>query len=414
MKNNNDLLNEYNIKQLSKPNFILYNLKGKTTNKLWEDEEDKKCVLEYIYKYCQDNEYMKNKIEQLAKSLEMSPTTIRRYAQKYALEYLGYTEEQYNEQKAVFIQANMKRIYYGRQTKVKQAYEKLLKVNTIEEIVLVIENSQVDLIQLKERVADFVIVYKNGNEKIEEELKQKIKMYINYIMEQKRREMEELSRKENEAKLPIAIKVVSLYLNDKNNTSVNEYCKNNNISIDTFNEYIELLKNEDSKLYYSYLKKIEYVQNQEENNNLEKIKLIIFYIKNGIEEYGQVREFDIIDYFMIIDVGLDKALKLAKDNFSKEDFIILAKFVDKNITGNKNNSSCIRQIMKEKVILNYQKDASGLPIPGTEEVLERTEKEKLINYLKEYNIPLNLKTYNCILKRYKSGILTFEENSVKK
>lgn len=401
----------YNVKTLTKPNFIIYNLKGKITNKLWEDEEDKECVLEYVYKFCQDNQYMQDKIEKLAELLELSTETIRKYAKKYALTYLGLTEEQYNEQKQKYTQIKMKKIYQRRQTKIKQVYEQLLKTNAIEEIVSIIENSQVELIQIRERVTDFVIVHKDNDEKIEKEIKHKIKMYLEYKMEQKNKEIEELNKKENAEKLPRAIKLISIFLNDRNNISIEEYCKIKNTSIDTFNEYVEILKNNDSELYYLYLKKIELLQNQTLNNNLEKIKLIILYIKNGIEEYGQVRDFDIIDYFTIFDIKLDKILKMAKDHFSKEDYIVLAKFVDKNISGIKNSAIFVNQVMKDKIVIRNENKALRV---FTEEILEEETKKDIIDYLKEHNVPINIKTFNTALKRYKQGILNITKDKTKK
>jgi len=70
--------------------------------------------------------------------------------------------------------------------------------------------------------------------------------------------------------------------------------------------------------------------------------------------------------------------------------------------------------MSEKVIIKYEKDSKGNPIPGTEELFSSEEKEKLINYLKEKNIPINLKTYNILYRRYRSGTIEIEERSKSK
>lgn len=75
------------------------------------------------------------------------------------------------------------------------------------------------------------------------------------------------------------------------------------------------------------------------------------------------------------------------------------------MNGITDNPNVIKQIMSAKVIINYQKDKKGNPIPGTEEIFPNEEKIKIINYLKQHQIPLNLKTYNLAYNRYKNGIL---------
>ena len=70
--------------------------------------------------------------------------------------------------------------------------------------------------------------------------------------------------------------------------------------------------------------------------------------------------------------------------------------------------------MKEKVEVNHQLDKNGMPIPGTGEIFDDESKSKIINYLRENNIPLNMKTYTLARRRYINGTLIIEsKNKVK-
>ena len=115
-----------------------------------------------------------------------------------------------------------------------------------------------------------------------------------------------------------------------------------------------------------------------------------------------------IDYFLVSNYSFQDILKLSKSIISRSDYILLRKFIEKNNSGEKNNTNVINQIMSEKVVINYQKDKKGSPIPGTEEIFSNEDKEKLINYLRKNNIPINLKTYGIIFRRYRNGTLDIE------
>ena len=401
-------------KEMSKINFILYNLKGKRTYKRWENEEDRECVFKYIYEYCKENRYDIDKINEVAALLEVTPGTIESYARRYMIEYLKYTFDQYYAYRNVFTTERLRKLYKSKETKAYKTFKSLLNAKTLEEIIYIIENCEVPYNELYPRVFDYVIVHEDGNFKIEEEIKRKLKMYINYTAENRKKERQKLIEKEKEEKIIVAKNKITEYLKDNKNITVIEFCKRNNISERKFYEYLKIVQEFDPNLYDLYIQKTNLLKSQRFSKILSQLRLVITLIKNGIEEYGKNRNFDVIDYYMICNISFDSALKISKDNLAKEDYIILLKFIKQNISASKAIPSCINQIMKEKVIISCQRDNKGNIIPGTEIIFSNDEKEKLINYLKENEIPINLKTYNTIYKRYKDGFLELENNKAKK
>lgn len=404
---------------LSKYNPILYEIKGKKTYLLWEDEEEKELVLKYIYDYCEKYNYSPPKIAEFSVWLGMNFITyVENYAKQYAVEYLGFSDEQWNNNRREHGDMRREISYKKRNNNSKYVYEKLLKAKNLEEIILIIESSNFDIYTLKSELVSYIIVHQNGNQKMIDLLKSKIKMYTDYISKQRKddrlKEREKIREEEIESQLSIAKEKVREFLDDVESDSIVMFCEVHNIDRDVFSNYVAIVKEKDLDLFNLYDNKVKTLQSQRYAVIIEKVNLIINYLKNGVEEYGVTRQFDLIDYYMITSISLSQILKLSKDFLSKDNLLLLKKFINQNISGEKNNPSIIKQIMSEKVIINYEKDKNGLPIPGTEELFSNDEKERLIKFLKNNNIPINLKTYNLVFRRYRNGLLDIEKNEKQK
>ena len=59
--------------------------------------------------------------------------------------------------------------------------------------------------------------------------------------------------------------------------------------------------------------------------------------------------------------------------------------------------------------IECKKDGNGNLIPGTGRIIDSVEKEQIINFLKYYNVPINLKNYSLAFNRYVNGSLFVEE-----
>jgi len=174
--------------------------------------------------------------------------------------------------------------------------------------------------------------------------------------------------------------------------------------------------NLEEELYNKYIEKTSKVKNQKYAIILSKIKTIINMLKNGIEDNGIKRPADLLDYYLNVNtkVSLEDMLRLSKEKISPSDYALLKKFVTQNIRGTKTNFNEINEIMKEKTEINHEKDSKGNPILGTGEIFGNDKKQKIINFLKENEIPLNRKTYTLAFKRYLKGFLDLDVTKRKK
>ena len=65
--------------------------------------------------------------------------------------------------------------------------------------------------------------------------------------------------------------------------------------------------------------------------------------------------------------------------------------------------------MDQKVITSYKTDTKGNIIEGSEVVFSNDEKQKIIDFLNNNNIPVNLKTYSLMYKRYKDNLVVINK-----
>lgn len=397
---------EVSVPSLSKINPILYQTKGKNTTKLWEDEDDKQIVLKTIYNFCEENNYDANKIKEYAKWLGANINTITISAKEYATKYLGLTLEEYSDKRVQHAVIKSKQIA-KQNSNIANAYEKLLKANNLEEIKSIIENSNIEITRLSKDVADFVNSYKNGDELIKQLLVKKMNIYKEYLNKQITVQKE----KEKNELLPIANNIVEKFINS--NEIIPVFCKNNNINKATFNKYLNLIKEKNPPLYNSYIKKITEIQKKWYSYKVKQIRQIISGLKNGIEINGQTKKFDLIDYYSITKTSINEMLQIAKDNVTQKDFDLFNKFAKQNERNTETNTKDINQIMNQKIIISYEKDKNNEPIPGTEVIVSNEDKQKVINYLRYKKIPINLKTYSLMYKRYINGELEIKQDKHK-
>ena len=411
----NEFTNRNTKLEMDDSNPILKKITGKITDLLWENEQEKKIVLEFIYNYCEKHYYSFEKIQELSNWANIPKTKIELFAKEYATKYLGISLEEYHEKRKEYGDKKLKIAYKNRPSNSKITYENLLNATTLDEIIEILNEAYMTIESLRSGLRDYVIVHHNRNEQIFEELKIKIKMYNDFISKGKKEEnkkiLEEKKSKILKEKLPLAIETVKKFINDNECIKIEYFCQKYNIDKKVFDEYITIIKEHQTDLYELYEIKINNIKKQKFAILANQIKHIIMYLNNGIEEYDIKRSFDIIDYYKITNIPLKDILKIANEILQPNELDKLKKFVNQNINGDINNPSVIKQIMSEKVIIKYEKDKKDQPIPGTEEYFSDTEKEKLINYLKENKIPLNLKTYNNLYKRYRNGMLDLNNYS---
>lgn len=403
----------------AKINPVIYKEKNKKIYRLWETEEEKELVLKYIYNICIENNYSDEILEKLTNVFGISSKDIiLSAAKKYAINYLGYTEKEYAEKRIEYTKKKMEYHYKNRPNESKKFFEQLLTAKTLEDIIFIIEKSAYIPRNIQTSLGNYIIVQQQNNKEIEKQLREKIKLYSEYKSNQNKVARENIKniKKEQlkEEKLKIAVECINSFIESDKYNTIEYFCKDNNISKENFMEYVELIKEKHQDLYFKYSEKTANIKKKNYIMINKQLLKLMEYLKNGIDDNGIIRPFDLIDYYIKIRLSLDNILIYAKNIVSPSQMAMLRRFVQQNISGIKSNYSELKMIMLENVEINMKKDKNGMPIAGTGEIFTNEQKEMIIEYLKKNNVPINRKTYTIAFKRYKDGFLNFEPIKNKK
>ena len=230
----------------------------------------------------------------------------------------------------------------------------------------------------------------------------------NELMQKMQQLQEDAAQKQEE--LDIARQAVSRYIMDKYK-NINDFCLTNNITTTTFNQYIESIKELDTELYNKYNCYINNIHSKNFAILMSKVSNLIQLIKNGIEENGKKREFNIVDYYKYTSLSFDELIRIVNGKINSSDYRILRTFIAKHKNDKKLSPNDIHNLYNQKDMIGIEFDGNGNVIPGTGREITKEEKEKIIKYLKSNNIPITNKTYNIIFKRWLSGELLLQEEN---
>ena len=366
-------------------------------------EEEKNITLKYIYeKFIESDGIVGNIILEF----KLSPKQIVNYVYEYSRKILA-------EEKSILSKIGKK----SKKASYSFVFNKLKTLNTAEEIISLLNSCGIDLDYLKQHIHSYLIVYdkEENYEKAQEMLLEKLKIYSKYLSQRKAEERKETKevkeRKNEEENLEDATKYVSMFIDSKEFHSVKAFCSFAKIDESTFNNYVNIIKNRNQELYEKYKETTERNRTQSFAIHASIFKKIVSMLKNGIEENGVKRKFDILDYYQNTKLSFNNLTTIAVRICSKQELNLLKRFIKDNSKYTTGVAHIEEKIMKEKVEVNHQLDKNGMPIPGTGEIFDDESKIKIINYLKENNIPLNMKTYTLARRRYTNGTLIIESKN---
>ena len=400
---------------LTKINPILAKLFNKTTYQLWENNEEKEIVLKHIFAFCEKSHFDSEKTSEYGVWLGLeSGYRILMYAKEYALDYLGYTDEQFHKLRMKHYRIKMEKINKNYPSISRETYDKLLNAETLEQISEIIESCGLEFESVRGSLANYINVHRNGDTEIKNQIKTKINMYIAKKQAEHQQQKAGLLQKRKSEQLKVAVKIIMMFVNDEESYTIERFCEKNNLEKGSFERNVTLVAELDVDLYALYKAKTEQIKKQKYMNLVGSLNRVIEGLKNGIEENGIARPFDLIDYFMITRISLKEILRLSQELVPSAEYRLLKRFCEQNVNGMTENLSVISRIMSERVIINCQKDNNGFPIFGTGEEFSAEQKEGLINYLKEKGIPINLYTYNALFRRYRDGFFGLNDKQLKK
>lgn len=180
--------------------------------------------------------------------------------------------------------------------------------------------------------------------------------------------------------------------------NIDEFCDMFHISRYEFNKYLSVLEKDNNKLYLKIKDKLNNLKKQRYAVLNHKVSFIVDSIINGIKkEDDSIREFEILDYFLNTKLDFKDFINIYNDKDSNT-LKALKTFFAKNKLTSKIN---INQELSGKTIFMINNN----PYEVTKE-----EKLKVINFLKDKEIPLYTKVYKQALKRYVNGDLILEDD----
>lgn len=129
-------------------------------------------------------------------------------------------------------------------------------------------------------------------------------------------------------------------------------------------------------------------------------------IRNGVQENGRTRDFDIIDFYMLTNSTITEVQNELATLPSTKDNNLIKKFLGKKTDISQNLSS-------SRFIIGVKYDEQGKIIPNSGREITQEEKMNCIAYLEKNDLLVNALTLKAAAKRYVNGFIIFEKPKVK-
>lgn len=298
-----------------------------------------------------------------------------------------------------------------------RTFEQLIILDEEEKIIDVIgelvkkEKSSINM--LRGHIRTFIKFYKNSlseeaKEALINQLTSKLEIYEKYsdnLKNTKKQEKKAIEKHQQIQKeqdyLPKARQIIEEF--NIITTSIGDYCKLNNLPLETFKKSLSILQKHDPESYDRYLVALEEKEEKNFNNNKGIAEQLLVYLKEGImQEDGTKRPFDLLDYYFMTTStieALSHCIEYKDSTFSKSDYLILRRFLSSSSHAELEPLDT-KQLMDTSLEINTKKDENNLPIPGSGRIISNMEKLGIIQFLQNNNIPLTKKVYNLALNRY--------------
>lgn len=388
--------------QLIDIEWIIANLRNRLCEYCFNIGEQLKWINDDIHKYC-DN-------------YNISYASLSNLAREYTLNVLQWDDGQLEKHRTK--KESYRRIYNLNNNLdgiFSNFFANLLKIHDNNEVIKKFVEFNKQYFELNHNLKNFLSTYHIPDE-LREDLFKKLQLYQEYLTLNKNQVKEEQKIKDQnqhvKENLDDAVSIINNFINGKYE-NIDTYCLNIKLDKPLFDKYLELVRQNDKQLYTKYLQHIESNKNKFYEKLLSGALIVIDLMKNGVEENGVKREFDLVDYYRYLPLGFDRVMRMVRDDINPDDYRLLSAYVGKHKYEQELSEVGIDNIYNMKTIVNVQFDEENKAIPGTGREITVVEKQNIINYLRSNNIPLTTKTYNIIYKRWLSGNLVLEEQTKK-
>lgn len=381
-------------------------------------EERQKVINKYCYDYCRSVNWDNSRMDSIERLLGLTSRKIKEYAKQHmidngiSLEEMYITVEKVKKQKLQNIGPNITRNI---------VLENISKEDSFEKIKDIIEQSGIDASYLKYSVSDYVTVYRTSlKDTLIDELKAKIDRYIAYKNKEKREKIlkhkEEKMKKQEleEADMLVVAREVIIDFIDSESNLIDYYVKSKHMTLKVFKNYVNLVKKYDLDLYQRYYIKINNIRIKSYIYMINTVKTICFLLINNVEENGDKRPFDLLDYYSMTKLSLTELMEFVNVNRNKiginnDEYARLNRFVKKNNAYKEYSSTRINSFINSVIKVEINNEEEKYVKTFTKEELEA-----MINYLIINSIPINEKTLYLIRCRYINGSIDLFSNKSKK
>ena len=392
------------IQELKSTNKILLEM-GVTTTNSWNTEEEKKYFLTRLFEYSIVNDFSYEFAKKIGLSKKMYYDFLVEYNNNLPREARHEIKKDENKIIVVLTPKTYANIFF----------DKLLKVDTIDEIVNLFRESRLNDREIVARVYRYKFMYSKENF---DKIFSNLSLYINHLNE-KRKEMlnsQNTNRRninmkyerktpeqkqaiiENEKKLAdrmkknkdFAIKVVTEFVS-ADDYYLKPILNNNDITNHEFKRYLEIVMHEDKNLYDKFIRKYAKIAN---------------YLNDILKQHGSdSKNFDIIDYLNITDINPDDLV----NTVNKNGYVYVKKFYRKYLFAFRDETNFRNGVMTSSMIFNPQYDSNGKYIEGSGKIINDEEKEKIMKYIENHNYYKSQLVYATVARKYVKGLIDIEE-----
>lgn len=397
------------IKEMVENKFVKgENLKDKD----WIEQNLRLYICKFCYKVRDDFGWYSDDAKKYCDDILISYLDFCNLSDEYVNKYSNLTrvqkEKLWERRRNEYIIYNREKLKENPLGKYAQLLTKILSIDSEEEIISIIDSSEININDLKNYLNDYIIVYHDGNEVLKNELLSKIRIYMKKVIERRKIFKEQKYQSYVENNIEKAREIIIDFIKSDYSSLV-KFCSNSDLKIEEFKKYVEILKDNDTELYDLYSKKQELLKTRRYNFILEKSLEIVNLIINGIVVDGKKRDFDILDYYEHTKMDFNEFLGLIKGKISLSEQKLVMRFVGKYHNNRELKSNEISNIYKTQTIIDVEFDKYGNIIPGSGREITTEEKQNVIMYLNSKNIPITNSTYNIAFRRWISGEISFEE-----
>lgn len=385
-------------------------------NPSWLTDNLRQYLCKFCYEKCVDNNWDFSETRNYCNQNGIKLDHIRNLAWKYVKYYVAEEDRNKIIESIKIAAAQESKKAVRRQLENNPAnyvavINDIMTAKSDKEVIDILNSYDVEIGYLKSRINTYLVYYNVHNYSMEQ-IKSKIDIYMDYLKNQ-RVENKEIQKQEKhqlyiEENLDLARETINQYLNG-DYEKIGDFCISSGVEIKRFEEYVEIIKENDEELYNKYIEQRDNIQSRRFAILVAKCKKIIELIKNGVEENGKKRDFDLVDYYRITALNFDELLNIIKSRIDATDYRVLKTFIAKNQNDKEMTPFDISNLYNTKTVVGVQFDAKRNIIPGTGREITKEEKQSIIMYLKKNNIRLTNKTYNIIYKRWLSGDLVINE-----